>query len=183
MKSEEKNKYFSKQLGLLLPDLLKWALMKISIKEDAEDIVQDVFLSAYKKIDTFEEKSSIKTWLFSILNHKIYDYYRKKNRNLNKEEPHADMEKVLFDEKGRWKIMYRPSEWKETVDNEILGFLKDCMNHLSNIQSSLIRYKYFEEWKSDEICNELKLSKTNYWQLTHRIRLQLRKCIEARIKE
>jgi RNA polymerase sigma-70 factor (ECF subfamily) len=51
-------------------ELFSWAYHKTSSKETAEDLVQDTFLSAFHKIDTFEGKSSPKTWLFSILNNK-----------------------------------------------------------------------------------------------------------------
>ncbi|WP_418262403.1 RNA polymerase sigma factor [Flavobacterium faecale] len=57
-------------------ELYSWALYKTSSKETAEDLVQETFLAAYNKIDSFQEKSQPKTWLFSILNNKVVDYYR-----------------------------------------------------------------------------------------------------------
>ena len=59
-------------------ELYSWALHKVSDSELAKDLVQDTFLAAAEKIDTFKGNSSPKTWLFSILNHKIIDYYRKR---------------------------------------------------------------------------------------------------------
>ena len=56
--------------------LFSWAYYKTSSKETAEDLVQDTFLAAYHKIDSFKGNSQPKTWLFSILNNKIIDYYR-----------------------------------------------------------------------------------------------------------
>jgi RNA polymerase sigma-70 factor (ECF subfamily) len=55
-------------------ELYSWAFS--SSKEIAEDLVQDTFLAAFHKIDSFEGKSQPKTWLFSILNNKVIDYYR-----------------------------------------------------------------------------------------------------------
>jgi RNA polymerase sigma-70 factor (ECF subfamily) len=46
-------------------------IFKTSSKEIAEDLVQDTFLAAFHKIDSFEGKSQPKTWLFSILNNKV----------------------------------------------------------------------------------------------------------------
>jgi RNA polymerase sigma-70 factor (ECF subfamily) len=51
--------------------------------EIAEDLVQDTFLAAFHKIDSFEGKSQPKTWLFSILNNKV-DYYRLSARTTKK---------------------------------------------------------------------------------------------------
>lgn len=183
--SLDKKEKFIQQIESLLPDLLRWTISKIASKEDAEDIVQEVFIDAYQKIDSFEEKSSTKTWLFSILNHKIIDYYRKKNTAKNKEENLSDIETILFQENGVWKKESQPTDWdSETEDNEqLLEFLKYCINHLPETQIVILQYKYFSEKKSDEICAELGITKTNYWQILHRIRLQLRACIEKQLKD
>ena len=61
-------------------ELYSWALHKVSDSEIAADLVQDTFLSVAEKIDSFKNESSTKTWIFSILNHKIIDHYRKKVR-------------------------------------------------------------------------------------------------------
>lgn len=47
---------------------------------DVEDLVQEVFIRAIKGFDTYEEKSSPKTWLFSIARHVGIDEIRKRNR-------------------------------------------------------------------------------------------------------
>ena len=59
-------------------EMYQWACYKVSNTELAKDLVQDTFLAAAEKIDTFKGKSSPKTWLYSILNNKIVDVYRKK---------------------------------------------------------------------------------------------------------
>ncbi|MGG1630892.1 sigma-70 family RNA polymerase sigma factor [Rossellomorea sp. NRS-1567] len=43
----------------------------------SEDIVQEVFISAYKNFDTFKGKSSYKTWLYAITINKSKDFLRK----------------------------------------------------------------------------------------------------------
>ncbi|MCK5344766.1 MAG: sigma-70 family RNA polymerase sigma factor, partial [Candidatus Heimdallarchaeota archaeon] len=59
-------------------DLYFWALHKVSDPEQAKDLVQDTFLAAAEKVQGFKGDSTPKTWLFSILNHKVIDFYRKK---------------------------------------------------------------------------------------------------------
>ena len=59
-------------------NLYSWAFHKVSDEELAKDLVQDTFMAAAEKIASFRGDSSPKTFLFSILNHKIIDYYRKK---------------------------------------------------------------------------------------------------------
>ncbi|MFC0476288.1 RNA polymerase sigma factor [Robertmurraya beringensis] len=47
---------------------------------DVEDLVQEVFIRAIKGYDTFQQKSSPKTWLFSIARHVGMDEMRKRKR-------------------------------------------------------------------------------------------------------
>lgn len=61
-------------------DLFRFALSKTKNKEVSEDLVQDTFIVAVTKLDTFRGESTHKTWLISILRNKIADYYRKKQR-------------------------------------------------------------------------------------------------------
>jgi len=60
------------------PQLLRFVLFKISNHNDAEEIVQEIFINCLKHLPVFNETSSILTWMKSIARHEIADYYRKK---------------------------------------------------------------------------------------------------------
>lgn len=162
-------------------DLYGWAYHKLSNAELAKDLVQDTFLAASEKMDSFKAESSPKTWLFSILNHKIIDVYRKKVK-----EPVTLDNQVFssfFDEEGSWKNERKPKEWVED-ENHLLddaGFtdvLEKCMDALPENWSATVKLKYLMSKKGEEICQELGIAPTNYWQIIHRAKLQLRECIE-----
>ena len=52
---------------------------KISLAQDAEDIVADVFLKVYEKLDSFDEsKASLSTWIYTITRNTLTDYFRTK---------------------------------------------------------------------------------------------------------
>jgi len=82
---KKSNKTLENWLNDYSDDLFSWAHYKTSSKEIAEDLVQDTFLAAYKKMESFKGKSKPKTWLFSILNNKIIDHYRKSARTTKKQ--------------------------------------------------------------------------------------------------
>jgi RNA polymerase sigma-70 factor (ECF subfamily) len=48
--------------------------------EVAQEIVQETFIAAVKAVKFFQVRSSISTWLYSIANRKVADYYRRKKR-------------------------------------------------------------------------------------------------------
>ncbi|MCP4132138.1 MAG: sigma-70 family RNA polymerase sigma factor [bacterium] len=55
---------------------------KVNHREDTDDLTQDVFLDLYNSI---EEVKNIRTWLFSTVKNKLYDYYRSKKKMSEKE--------------------------------------------------------------------------------------------------
>jgi len=161
-------------------DLYSWALHKVSDHELASDLVQDTFLAAAEKIDGFKEESTPKTWLFSILNHKIIDYYRKKIKQPVKVD--NQVFSTFFDEEGSWKKEKRPHQWDEDPhlldDDEFQAVLKQCLDALPESWNTCVKLKYLSEKKGEEICQELDITPTNYWKIIQRAKLQLRECIE-----
>ncbi len=162
-------------------ELYKRAYYKTSSINVAEDLVQETFLAAVEKKLTFKGESSPKTWLFSILNNKIIDFYRKKSKQHVKLE--GDLLSNFFDETGTWKNEKRPKDWYEDeehlLDNsDFLQTLKNCMSKLPEKWNSCINLKFLSEKKSKEICQEIGISPTNFWQILHRAKLKLRECIE-----
>jgi len=160
--------------------MLQWARSRVPQKEIAEDLVQDTFIVAFEKIDTFQERSQIKTWLFSILKNKISDYFRAsfkmETRPLN--------DKFFLAESDSWKKNEFYHSWDigdegQLLDNvEFKAVLEECQKKLPGSWNHAVVLKYFSEKDADEICKEMGITTTNYWQLIHRAKLQLRKCLD-----
>lgn len=163
-------------------DLFSYTITKVHQKEIAEDLVQDTFLSAWQSYKTYQGKSNVKTWLFSILKYKIADYYRlkyKQNIDLG-----SDFIDAFFDEDHRWKPEYRPTNWgneKELLDDpEFSQALHNCFEKLPQKWSSAVQLKFLEEHDSKTICSKLEITTSNFWQIVHRAKLQLRNCLELK---
>lgn len=62
-------------------DVFRYVRYSIGNREDAPDVLQEVFIKAQKSIQDFEHKSSPKTWLMTIARHTIADFFRTKKRN------------------------------------------------------------------------------------------------------
>lgn len=168
--------------------LYSWAFHKTSSNETAEDLVQETFLSAFTSFHKFQNKSNPKTWLFSILNHKIIDFYRKKSSSLLQlNEQKADkIASDFYDENDMRLPSDAHSLWdsdNHLLDNpDFLATLKNCMDSLPEKWGLAITQKYLLEKKAEEICQELELTSSNYWQVIHRAKLLLKKCIEKNWK-
>lgn len=52
-----------------------YAISHVRSREDAEDIVSEVFLKVYEKPDTYDEsKASMSTWIYQMTKNKVIDY-------------------------------------------------------------------------------------------------------------
>ena len=169
--------------------LFSWAFYKTSSRETAEDLVQDTFLAAYKKIDSFKGKSQPKTWLFSILNNKIIDYYRLSAKTTNRtisisEDKGHEITNGFFDETENWKSTAINPLWnqdEELLDNpEFNEVMQHCMDDLPENWRYAVTSKYIADKKADEICQVLNITVSNYWQIVHRAKLVLKKCLELK---
>ncbi|MDX2362181.1 MAG: sigma-70 family RNA polymerase sigma factor [Crocinitomicaceae bacterium] len=165
-------------------DLYSWAFYKTSNKEVAEDLTQDTFLAAAKGASKFKGDSNPKTWLFSILNNKIADYHKKKFKKMNAGIMEDGDQSSFFNEKGEWRENNLPSIWENydehLLDNSMFNdALKQCLHALPELWFSATTMKYHSQKKGSEICQELGISESNYWQILHRSKLQLRSCLNT----
>jgi RNA polymerase sigma-70 factor (TIGR02943 family) len=164
-------------------DLFNWAYHKTSDYQSAEDIVQETFLVAAENIERFRNESQPKTWLFGILKNKIAEHFRSKLKHPQIQIENEESFELFFDKNGSWNKSSRPDEWDinedQLFDNgDFNKIFEHCMNNLPAQWFSCISMKYLEEKNSTLVCQELGLSTTNYWQILHRAKLQLRECLE-----
>ncbi len=182
MEPESKKSVISEWVNLYTDSMFSYALFRTSSKETAEDLVQETFMAAIQGFEKYEGLSNPKTWLFSILNHKIIDYHR---NNYRHQDIFENRDKDwFFNDKEKWKTEERPGDWiganENLLDDE--GFndvLQKCLKNLPSSWFSIIQLKYMQGKKAEQICQELSISNTNLWQILHRAKLQLRKCIET----
>lgn len=163
--------------------LYGYAFFRIPDKGAAEELVQETFLAALDGLDGFAGRSSEKTWLFSILKHKILDHIRRKYREQTREHrDEQDTPVEMFDERGHWLV--RPGLWAQTPaaqfrQQEFAVILVRCLSRLPRMQAETFSLKEIGHHESEEICKVLGISSTNYWVLMHRARLGLRRCLEV----
>ncbi|MFE8697256.1 RNA polymerase sigma factor [Cytobacillus sp. FJAT-53684] len=61
-------------------DVYRFILYMLGDKQLCEDFVHDTFVRAYTAMDRFDQRSSVKTWLFGIAKHLVLDEIRKRKR-------------------------------------------------------------------------------------------------------
>ncbi len=131
-------------------------------KEDAEEVAQDAFVKAYKKLDTFKGKSKFSTWLYQI----IYRTALSKIRNKK------DIW-VSTDENEKRNINFGSYEqdYLERLDKKKI--LKLALNKLNEDEGFLLILYYYQELSIDEICSLTEYTESNVKVKLHRARKNL----------
>src|SRR6266550_6920512 len=92
---------FERDVLPLLPSLYGAALRMTRNPADAEDLVQDTYLRAFRGFSGFAEGTNLKAWLYRILTNSFINTYRKKQREPQTVEGPDDLDEwYLFDRLG-----------------------------------------------------------------------------------
>jgi RNA polymerase sigma-70 factor (ECF subfamily) len=170
-------------------DLVRFAALQLRDPSLAEDVVQETLMAAMQAVEQFQGRSSLKTWVFSILKRKVIDAMRKGRREVsasqltsgNDEERDFD---ELFNARGFWATEHKPHRWTEPEDSleqkQFWRIFELCLDHLPTRTAQVFSMRELLGLDTDEICKELSISTSNCWVILHRARMGLRLCLEER---
>ena len=147
-------------------------------EQEAEDLVQDVFKTFLERLDSFEGRSQLRTWLFGILHRKALERRRASIVD-ERMDPIDEVFESRFDARGNWT---RPPADLERLmlSKEIGELIRRCMDGLPANQREAFVLREVEDLDTGEICKILDVSVTNFGVLMHRARARLRECLEAK---
>jgi len=183
----EKNEVITEWVRLYADPMYDWARFKVSDESVARDLVQDTFLAATIGYDSYSASSSVKTWLFQILNNKIVDYYRSRKRvgrttESMDEEQAEQVTRSFFDDAGNWAVA-TSADWADEprlMDNPVfIQVFYQCIDDLPDTWKLAVTSRYQQEKSAGAICKEMNITSSNYWQIIHRSKLLLKKCLEV----
>ena len=104
---------------------------------NAEDVVQDAFVRAYRKLDRFDGRSAFGTWLYRITVNCSMDAMRKKQRNRES----TDLEPVL---EQKQPSTHDPSPQRLAMSREISEQVTSVLEQLSAMERTAFLLKHHE---------------------------------------
>ncbi|WP_422996844.1 sigma-70 family RNA polymerase sigma factor [Undibacterium sp. Di24W] len=193
------NLTFHQQLTALRPQLLRFARQKIRDEAIAEDTVQETLLAVLESPDRYAGKSSLSTYVISILKFKIIDDFRKSIRHITHnatqgtklannrfDEDIFESATTCMEEDGISKIRYGITQSSLCSESNPLTELEQ-KNFFVNLEIALhdlppksaraFTLSDCMELDSDEICEELGITKNNLMVSVHRARHALRSAL------
>jgi RNA polymerase sigma-70 factor (ECF subfamily) len=157
---------FSKLYELYFDKIFRFAFYRVSHKEVAEDITEEVFIRAFTSLSSLDKASSFESWLYQIARNRIIDYYRAKKLLL----PLDDLENTLEYETNIIDSV------NLQFDQKI--FLK-VLRDLPAEQQTIIRLKFYEDLSNTEIADITGKTEGSIRVLQHRALTKLKELIEA----
>jgi RNA polymerase sigma-70 factor (ECF subfamily) len=114
-----------------------------SHREDAEDLTNDVFLKAIKNLESFDEtKSSVSTWLFTIMRNTLFDHFRRNRISEELDEGYMSDDDI----EGAY------------LRKESLNELAVALKKLPEDQRDIIILRYYDGFSLTEISEKLDIS-------------------------
>ena len=177
------------------PAMLRIALMYVSTRAVAEDVVQDAWVGVLKGLDRFEGRSSLRTWIFRILVNTAKTRGQREARSVPfssvsaadpEVEPSVDPDRFHSlghpGSPGRWAEP--PVGWASTpeerlLSKETLAEVSRAIDALPPNQREVITMRDVLGWTSADVRNALDISETNQRVLLHRARAKVRRALEG----
>lgn len=162
--------------------IYRLAMKMLQNPQDAEDILQETFIKAYKAFSKFDGRSKISTWLYRIATNEALMFLRKKRPDtISVESPHQDESE---DDLNPLQIV----DWcclpeAELMSDQARHYLDESVEQLpKNLKMAFI-LRDIEGLSTRETAEVLDISETAVKTRLHRARLQLREILTSYYKE
>jgi len=146
--------------------------------EDAEDVVQETFVRAYRQLGRFEARSNFATWLYRIGFNCAIDYMRSRPHRESTEAPDT-LEQMSGHTSG-------PSMDDLVYAGEIGTRVQDALNGLSEQERAAFLMRHYHGCSIEEICGALDLksnaAKHSIFRAVKKMRAALRPLMQTNVE-
>jgi RNA polymerase sigma-70 factor (ECF subfamily) len=141
---------------------------------DAEDAVQEAFLRGYRRLESFESKSSFATWIYRIAVHCALDRIQQRKGNgtsrvSDESDPELDQVQVADEAAGPDRLL---------LSGEIGAMQKDAMHGLTATERTAFVLRHMEDCTTEEIAAVLGIAPNSAKQAVFRAVQKLRRRLE-----
>lgn len=149
----------------LSPGLFAFAYRAVRQREEAEDLVQDTWISALRTVPSFEGRSSLRTWLVSILRRRIADRFRR-------DRPSEELQEERFAFEGM-------APEQRLGDHEAANIATTAMAELTELERRAVMLCDVQDMDRDEASDAMGVTRGHLRVLLHRGRHKLEATLRA----
>lgn len=143
--------------------LFRFALSFLGNEADAMDVVQEVMMKAWEKIDEPSNFGNPEAWCMTLTKNRCLDLLKKKGRN---HLPLADQ----YDLQAGSASPLEETESRESIDK-----IQEIISHLPDLQRTVIQLRDVEGYSYKEIADIMGVGMSHVKVLLHRARKQVQK--------
>lgn len=168
---------FARMVDLYSAPIYRLGLKMLGSPQDAEDVLQNTFLSALTHLSNFEGRSSISTWLYRIASNEALMLIRRKKPAFNLEDLQTDdsdegtMPEIFVD----WSVLPE----RELLTGESKQAIDDAIQKLPETMRMVFVLRDIEDISIKETAEILNLTETNVKTRLLRARMFLREQLSA----
>jgi len=169
---------FATLVGTYQTRMLRLARGFVPSQGVAEEVVQDTWLGVVRGIDRFEGRSSVASWLFTILVNRAKSAGQRERRHWAATDLDTDHDALEhFDAGGAWAPA--PEAWAEEAEDRLVALklaarARACLDELPPTQREVVLLRDVEGLDAAEVCSVLGITDANQRVLLHRGRARVR---------
>ena len=138
-------------INIFWVDVFSFVMKKVRDENDADEITVNVFSKVLSKLDMYDPHFQFKTWVLTITQNAIVEFWRKKSRENQDPTENLDEVKNHF-AKSPEELMISDEEQKKIIKT---------IESLDKNYQDILRLRFFEEKSIKEIADELGISVAN----------------------
>ena len=167
--TEDRTEEYLKLLAEYEHSIKVYIITMIPVIYDADDIMQDVRLTMWKKFDTFKSGTNFKAWALQIAYYKIIDFKKRKGR---------ENKKLMFTDEF-YEAVENAGKKLETMNKSKRKSLQNCIGKLQSTHILMYVLRYKEKLSIEQISEKMGRTITATYRVISRIRASLKKCITS----
>ncbi|MRG88126.1 RNA polymerase sigma factor SigZ [Salinibacillus xinjiangensis] len=140
---------------------------RLSNEQDAEDIIQEVFIKIHNHLPNLKEEEKLQAWVYQITRNTLIDFYRCRNTQKN-----------IFEESKKETIRtFNDQHTEENINELVSSWLKDLTSRLPEKYQEALSLVEFQQISQKELASRLGLSPSGAKSRVQRGREKLKKAL------
>lgn len=167
------------------PAMVRLALTRVRSRAVAEEVAQDAWLGLLRGIDRFEERSSLRSWLFRIVVNRAISTGVRERTHLPVRDDELEHRDGRFSQDGWW--VTPPAHWADEVLDRmtapaLAARVRQVIGELPHQQQAVVTLRDVDGLTSAEVCEIFDITEGNQRVLLHRARTRIRAALEQEVR-
>jgi len=139
---------------------------RVRNKQDCEEIVQDALMVIGREFKLVEINVSFAAWAYKVLQNRVLAYFKSFRREASRRSEYKDTEEIHSE------TLFKP-------DPDLRRRVLYCLQKIggNNVRFARIINLHYQGYSTEEICEKLEMTRSNFYTMLFRARSLMEECI------